>query len=40
MGDQWVITDGLKPGDKLIVNGLLNLHPGAKVNARAMPAGR
>ena len=39
VGSQWVITSGLKPGDKLIVNGLLNLHPGAKVNARAAPAG-
>jgi membrane fusion protein (multidrug efflux system) len=39
VGNQWVITDGLRPGDKLIVDGLLNLHPGAKVNARALPAG-
>ncbi len=34
IGDKWIITDGLKAGDKLIVVGLLNLHPGAKVNAR------
>jgi membrane fusion protein (multidrug efflux system) len=34
IGDKWIITDGLKAGDKLIVGGLLNLHPGAKVNAR------
>ncbi len=40
VGDQWVITGGLKPGDKLIVDGLLNLRPGAKVNARAFAAGR
>ncbi|MDB5427481.1 MAG: hemolysin [Phenylobacterium sp.] len=39
VGNQWLVTDGLKPGDKLIVDGLLNLHPGAKVNARAHPAG-
>jgi membrane fusion protein, multidrug efflux system len=39
VGNQWVVTDGLTPGDKLIVDGLLNLHPGAKVNARAFPAG-
>lgn len=39
VGNQWLVTDGLTPGDKLIVDGLLNLHPGAKVNARAFPAG-
>jgi membrane fusion protein (multidrug efflux system) len=31
MGDKWVITDGLKPGDRLIVEGLLNLKPGTVV---------
>jgi membrane fusion protein (multidrug efflux system) len=35
VGDQWIVTDGLQPGDKVIVDGLLNLHPGAKVTARA-----
>jgi membrane fusion protein (multidrug efflux system) len=39
VGDRWVVTDGLKAGDKLIVDGLLNLHPGAKVNARRVAAG-
>jgi len=39
VGSQWVVTDGLKSGDRLIVDGLLNLHPGAKVTARAVPAG-
>ena len=34
IGDKWVVTSGLKDGDKLIVDGLLNLHPGAKVDAR------
>jgi len=34
VGDKWIVTDGLKPGDKLIVDGLLNLHPGMKVNPR------
>jgi len=38
IGDKWVITDGLKAGDKLIVDGLLNLHPGAKVNPRPAAA--
>ncbi len=34
IGDKWVISDGLRAGDRLIVDGLLNLHPGAKVQAR------
>jgi membrane fusion protein (multidrug efflux system) len=39
IGDKWIITDGLKPGDRLIVDGLLNLHAGAKVKARLAGAG-
>ncbi|HWF75696.1 MAG TPA: efflux RND transporter periplasmic adaptor subunit [Caulobacteraceae bacterium] len=31
IGDSWLIRSGLAPGDKLIVDGLLNLRPGAKV---------
>ena len=34
IGDKWLIRGGLQPGDKLIVDGLLNLHPGAKVTPR------
>jgi membrane fusion protein (multidrug efflux system) len=37
IGDKWVITKGLQPGDRLIVEGLLRLRPGEKVRAR--PAG-
>jgi membrane fusion protein (multidrug efflux system) len=32
VGDKWIVTKGLKAGDKLIVEGLLNLRPGAVVN--------
>jgi len=39
IGDKWVVTSGLKPGDKLIVDGLVNLRPGAKVNPRPFVAG-
>lgn len=28
-GDKWVVSDGLKPGDKLIVDGLQKIRPGA-----------
>ena len=37
IGDKWLVTDGLHPGDKLIVEGLLKVQPGVKVNA--VPAG-
>ncbi|HLZ85411.1 MAG TPA: efflux RND transporter periplasmic adaptor subunit [Caulobacteraceae bacterium] len=40
IGDKWVVTGGLKAGDKVIVDGLLNLHPGAKVDARPVAAGK
>lgn len=32
-GDKWIVTDGLKPGDKLIVEGLLKVQPGMAVKA-------
>lgn len=31
IGDKWVVTDGLRPGDRVIVEGLMNLQPGATV---------
>lgn len=31
IGDQWLISDGLKAGEKVIVSGLQKVHPGAKV---------
>jgi membrane fusion protein (multidrug efflux system) len=37
VGDAWLVIDGLKPGDKLITEGLLNVKPGAPV--RPVPAG-
>jgi membrane fusion protein (multidrug efflux system) len=36
VGDQWLVTSGLRSGDRLIVEGLLKVKPGASV--RAMPA--
>lgn len=39
VGDKWVITGGLKAGDRLIVDGLLNLYPGTRVNPRLAAAG-
>ncbi|MDG6094189.1 efflux RND transporter periplasmic adaptor subunit [Acetobacter sp. AN02] len=31
-GTDWIITDGLKPGDRVVVTGLQKIHPGDKVN--------
>jgi multidrug efflux pump subunit AcrA (membrane-fusion protein) len=36
IGDKWLVTRGLQPGDRLIVEGLQNVTPGAHV--RAVPA--
>jgi membrane fusion protein (multidrug efflux system) len=32
-GDQWLIDEGLKAGDRVVVNGLLTIGPGAPVKA-------
>ena len=37
IGDHWLVTSGLKEGDRLIVEGLLKVQPGAAVSA--VPAG-
>jgi membrane fusion protein, multidrug efflux system len=31
IGDQWLVTSGLKPGDRLIVEGIQAAKPGVKV---------
>jgi membrane fusion protein, multidrug efflux system len=36
VGDQWVVTDGLKPGERVLVDGLQSVRPGAPV--RPVPA--
>ncbi len=33
IGDKWVVTGGLKPGDKVIVTGLQKVKPGVQVTA-------
>jgi membrane fusion protein (multidrug efflux system) len=33
LGDQWIVTSGLKPGDQVIVNNLQRIRPGAQVKA-------
>lgn len=36
-GQNWVVTSGLKPGDRVVVEGLINLREGQK--AKVVPAG-
>jgi membrane fusion protein (multidrug efflux system) len=34
-GNDWVVTSGLKPGDKIIIDNLMKLRPGAPVSPHA-----
>jgi len=34
VGDQWLVTSGLKAGDRVIVEGLQSARPGTKVMAQ------
>ncbi|PKO59114.1 MAG: efflux transporter periplasmic adaptor subunit, partial [Betaproteobacteria bacterium HGW-Betaproteobacteria-17] len=34
LGDQWVVTEGLAAGDRVIVEGLQRVRPGAPVQAQ------
>ncbi|GAA3881222.1 efflux RND transporter adaptor subunit AcrA [Gibbsiella dentisursi] len=34
IGDKWLVTDGLKSGDRVIVTGLMKVKPGVPVNAQ------
>jgi RND family efflux transporter MFP subunit len=38
-GTQWIIQKGLKPGDRVIVEGAQEVHPGMRVNPRPFVAG-
>lgn len=40
IGDKWLVTSGLKPGDQVIVEGLLKVRPGAPVKAAVITAKR
>ncbi|MGB7574193.1 MAG: efflux RND transporter periplasmic adaptor subunit [Thermodesulfobacteriota bacterium] len=40
MGDRWLVSEGLNPGDRLIVEGSQRIRPGASVNAVPFDAGR
>jgi RND family efflux transporter MFP subunit len=38
VGSEWVISDGLKPGDKVIAEGIQKVRPGAQVNPKPFGA--
>jgi membrane fusion protein (multidrug efflux system) len=38
IGDKWLVTSGLKPGDQIIVEGLQKVRPGAPVKAAVITA--
>lgn len=40
IGDKWLVTDGLKPGDRMIVEGVQKVRPGGSVKAVPFDAGR
>lgn len=39
VGDKWLVTAGLKAGERVIIEGLQRVRPGGVVQASAMPAG-
>jgi membrane fusion protein (multidrug efflux system) len=39
IGDRWLVTKGLAAGDRVIVDGLQRIRPGADVKAVPFPAG-
>lgn len=39
LGDQWVVTDGLAAGERIVVEGLQRVRPGVQVQAQAQEAG-
>ncbi|HHC1356012.1 TPA: multidrug efflux RND transporter periplasmic adaptor subunit AcrA [Klebsiella pneumoniae] len=39
IGDKWLVTDGLKSGDRVIVTGLQKIKPGVQVKAQEVASG-
>ncbi|KNB36613.1 multidrug transporter, partial [Salmonella enterica subsp. enterica serovar Typhimurium] len=38
IGDKWLVTDGLKAGDRVVVSGLQKVRPGAQVKVQEITA--
>jgi RND family efflux transporter MFP subunit len=37
VGKLWIVTEGLKPGERVVIEGLLKVRDGSPVNVRAVP---
>ncbi|MFN3859114.1 MAG: efflux RND transporter periplasmic adaptor subunit [Caulobacter sp.] len=40
VGDKWLVTSGLKPGDRVVVEGLQGARPGTQVKAQVIAPGK
>jgi len=40
VGDKWLVTAGLRPGDRVVVEGLQSARPGTQVKAQVMTPGK
>jgi len=40
IGDRWLVSSGLSPGDRLVVEGMMNVRPGAAVKAVPLDMGK
>jgi len=40
IGNKWLVTDGLNPGDRVIIEGIQKVKPGASVKVVPLDAGR
>ena len=38
IGDKWLVTSGLKAGERVIISGLQKVRPGAQVKAQEITA--
>ncbi len=39
VGNQWIIADGLKPGERVVAEGVQKVRPGMQVNPKPFAAG-
>lgn len=38
IGDKWLVTEGLKAGDRVVISGLQKVRPGVQVKAQEVTA--
>lgn len=37
IGDKWLVTEGLKAGDRVVISGLQKVRPGVQVKHKKLP---